>query len=80
MKSIIMMLIYLFTFIGGYLLISCIGLLFYDENLSHYSYSFIIGDSGWFCIYTLFLGWWIALLPTLEYHQKYKLHFKGVYA
>lgn len=78
MKGIIMMLIFLFTWVGGYLLLSCLGLMFFDEYGNHLIYSHIIGDIGWFGIYFLFIGWGIACFPTCEYYQRNKDYFKSL--
>lgn len=69
MKSIFLMLIFLGTFMGFYFLLSCIGML-WD------TYEGIITNENWFLAYSLFLGWWIALLPTVEFNESWEEIFE----
>jgi hypothetical protein len=62
MKSLILILTYFASFVLLYLLFSCVGLFF------NHSYTSIIGDSGWFVIYSIFLGSWLSVFPTREYY------------
>jgi len=70
MKSLLLILIYIGTFIGMFLLLSLIGLLWID------SYSLIIRDGNWFMMYTLFLGWWLAAFPCIEYYMHNLQYFE----
>jgi H+/Cl- antiporter ClcA len=73
MKSLIAILIYLGTFMGMFLVMSLIGLLWMD------SYHSIISDNPWFVLYTIFFGWWLAMLPTREYYIKHHHYFKEAF-
>lgn len=64
MKSIIFILIYVGAFIGFFLTLSLIGILWSN-------YKLVISDPNWFVGYSIFIGWWISILPAREY---YKLH------
>ena len=68
MKSLFLIVIYVGTFIGLFLFLSLIGLLWID------SYRAIIGDGNWFMMYTFFLGWWLAAFPCREYYM-HNLHY-----
>ena len=68
MKSLLLILIYIGTFIGMFLLISLIGLLWID------SYTDVIRDGDWFMMYTLSFGWWLAAFPCREYYM-HNLHY-----
>lgn len=69
MKSLILMLIYTATFMGMFLVLSSIGML-WNQN-----YRDILSDHTWFMIYTLFFGWWLALFPTREYYMHNQEYF-----
>lgn len=71
MKSIICILIYIGSFIGLFLAISLVGLVFSTD-----SYKEIIRNEGWIGVYSLFLGSWLAIFPTVEYHSNNKEYFK----
>ena len=63
------MLVYLTSFIVGYLLLSAVGCLFFKSDLTHYTYSECLGTTNWFVIYTLFLGWWTAGIVANDYYE-----------
>ena len=58
---------------GIFFLLSLIGLLWND------SYYTIISTHAWFVTYTIFLGWWLAGLPTREYYMKHEEYFDDVF-
>ena len=70
MKSLTLIFIYAFTFLGIFFSLSAIGLLWND------SYRAILADHTWFMMYTLFLGWWLALFPTREYYMHNQDYFQ----
>ena len=72
MKSIILILIYVATFIGFFLTLSLIGTLWSD-------YKSIISNIDWFIIYTMFIGWWISIFPTREYYKLHEDYFDDVF-
>lgn len=72
MKSITAILIYLGTFMGMFLLLSTIGTLWTE-------YRTVISSDGWFMCYSIFLGWWISILPTREYYMKYEDYFSEIF-
>lgn len=70
MKSLALIMIYTCTFLGMFFFLSSIGLLWNN------SYGGIISDPTWFMLYTLFLGWWIAIFPTREYYMHHEKYFQ----
>lgn len=60
MKMLLLILLYVGVFFGMFFLLSLFGLVWISD------YSKIIGDGNWFCFYLLLIGWWVALLPTIE--------------
>lgn len=68
MKSLIAILMYITLFLLFYLLISVIGSLFYPYNE-------VISDVVWFTFYAVFVGWWLAAIPTYEVYNGKKLNF-----
>jgi len=64
------MLIYTATFMGMFLILSSIGMLWSD------SYRDILADHTWFMGYTMFFGWWLALFPTREYYMHNQEYFQ----
>ena len=73
MKSLILIVIYVGTFIGLFLLFSLIGLLWND------SYSSIIRDGNWFFLYSVVFGWWLAIFPAREYYVHHQRYFDKVF-
>ena len=68
MKSLIALFIYVGTFMAVFFALSLVGLLWADDYYS------IVATQQWFILYSIFIGWWVSLLPTREYymhHQKY---------
>ena len=69
MKSIILLAIYLLSFVSIYMMLSLVGLVFSNAN-----YMDILRSSPWSVIYSLFFGWWLSIFPAREYylvHQSY---------
>lgn len=64
MKSLLVILTFTSVFMGMFFLLSTIGLLWID---SYYS---VVSDQDWFMAYFIFIGWWVALFPTKEVHDK----------
>jgi hypothetical protein len=63
MKSIILLGIYLLSFVSIYMMLSLVGLVF-----SNASYVDILRSSPWSMIYSLFFGWWLSIFPAREYY------------
>jgi hypothetical protein len=61
MKKTICLLVYVLTFFVMYFTLSLFGCMFNDWN-----YKGVLESVHWFTIYSIFLGWWIALLPVLD--------------
>ena len=64
MKNTMSMVVYLITFFAMYFILSMLGMVFgftYKESLE---------SEQWFVMYSLFLGWWIAMIPA---HDTYTL-------
>ncbi len=55
---------YAVIFMSVFFLLSAIGLLWCD------SYRAIISDPNWFMMYTILIGWWVALIPTHELYEE----------
>jgi len=70
MKSLIIIFIYTFTFMGVFFLMSLIGLLWND------SYYTVVSDHTWFMLYSMFFGWWIAMFPAREYYMHHQDYFE----
>ena len=63
MRSIILLSIYLLSFIIIFMMLSLIGIVFSDSN-----YVDILHSNGWSVIYSLFFGWWLSIFPAREYY------------
>ena len=74
MKSIILLAIYLLSFVSIYMMLSLVGLLFSDV-----SYVDILHSNGWSVIYTLFVGWWLSVFPAREYYLINQSYFERVF-
>lgn len=72
MKSIILIGTYLVSFVLFFLLLSLIGVFFTP-------YSEIITNHGWFMVYAMFLGWWLAIFPAREYYISQERYFDRVF-
>jgi len=72
MKSIILIGTYLVSFVLFFLLLSLIGVFFTP-------YSEIITNHNWFMVYTMFLGWWLAIFPAREYYISKQDYFDKVF-
>jgi hypothetical protein len=72
MKSIILVAIYIASFITFFLLLSSVGLFFNP-------YSVVITSQGWFMVYSLFIGWWLASFPAREYYVYHQTYFDKVF-
>ena len=64
MNSIKIILIYILTFIGIYFVLSLLVMLFNGHD-----YLKAISSVDWFGMYTIFIGWWVALFPAYEMYQ-----------
>ncbi len=72
MKSIILITTYLASFVLFFLIISSIGLLWCTP-------SEIYLDRTWFMVYSLFLGWWLAIFPAREYYISKQAYFDKLF-
>jgi hypothetical protein len=73
MKTIALFLIYIFTFMFFYFLLSTIGLLWND------TYEQCIRSGAWFGVYSLFIGSWLAFFPAREYYLYYEEYLGQVF-
>lgn len=71
MKTCILILIFLISFVGFYMLISCLGLFFTN-------YTAIISSEGWFMAYTLLIGPWVSLFIAREYYMSNEAYFNAI--
>ena len=74
MKSIILLAIYLLSFVGIYMMLSLVGLAF-----SEASYLDILRDDPWNFIYCTCFGWWLAIFPAREYYLVHQSYFERVF-
>lgn len=72
MKSIILVTTYLLSFILFFFIISSIGLL-WSSPIDVYT------SKNWFMIYSMFLGWWLAIFPAREYYISNEEYFDKVF-
>ena len=61
MKNTVSMMVYTITFMAMYFVLSLFGCLFVEGD-----YNDVLSDTQWFIMYTLFLGWWVALIPARD--------------
>jgi hypothetical protein len=73
MKFIILTLLYVFTFMGLFFLLSTIGILWADSYLT------VIKDGTWFAAYTMFIGWWWSLLCCRDYIVNNEEYFEDYF-
>lgn len=61
------------VFIAAHLLLyftlSAIGCMFFKGAGEHYTYSDCIGNTGWFIVYNMFIGWWISMIVAMDYYE-----------
>jgi hypothetical protein len=74
MKSIILLGVYLLSFVSIYMMLSLVGLVFSDA-----SYIDILRSSPWSMIYSLFFGWWLSIFPAREYYLVNEQYFERVF-
>jgi uncharacterized membrane protein len=74
MKSIILLSIYLLSFVIIYMMLSLVGLIF-----SCSSYVEILHSQTWGAIYCVFFGWWMATFPAREYYAQNEDYFMRVF-
>lgn len=72
MKSIILISIYITSFVLFFLLISLVGILFTP-------YTEIVTNHNWFMLYAIFLGWWLSIFPAREYYVYNEDYFDKVF-
>ena len=64
MKFLIVIIIYVLTFISFYFFLSLVGLIFCC------SYNQIIQNLNWFIFYSLFIGSWVSIFPARDYYKQ----------
>ena len=60
MKNTITMVVYIITFFAMYFIISMFGIALGCD------YKSVIENEGWFVVYSVFLGWWMAFLTAQD--------------
>jgi len=63
MKSIILLGVYLLSFVSIYMMMSLVPLVFSDT-----SYVEILRNNNWTIMYSLFFGWWMSIFPARKYY------------
>lgn len=71
MKYITLFLIYIFTFFFFFFLLSLLGLIWQP-------YLTTIRDGAWWALYSMFLGWWVAIFPAMEYYKRNEMYFNRI--
>lgn len=66
MKTIKLILIFVFTYFGMYTLLSAFGML-----LCNYSFLEITRCGEWFAAYFLFIGWWVGGIVCYEFSYEF---------
>jgi hypothetical protein len=61
MKSLLVILSYIATYVLVFIVLSSIGLL-----ITNNSFSTITQDVTWFMCYTIFIGWWVGIPVAME--------------
>jgi hypothetical protein len=74
MKLIILVAIYLISFITIYMMMSLVGLVFSDH-----SYVEILRMNNWTMLYSMLFGWWLAGMSAREYYMYNKEYFDRVF-
>lgn len=69
MKRTKSLIVFSLTFIVGYIFLSSLGCVFFDENGNHYQYSDILASLPWTVIYSIFIGLWIGIIVADEYYK-----------
>jgi hypothetical protein len=72
MKSIILVTTYLASFVLFFFIISSVGLL-WSSPIDVYT------NKNWFMVYSMFLGWWLAIFPAREYYMLHQRHFDKIF-
>lgn len=63
MKNTATLFTYLITFFGMYFILSAFGMVFGNQ------YNECLNSSHWFFMYTIFIGWWLAMIPASDVYQ-----------
>jgi hypothetical protein len=74
MKSIMLLAIYLLSFVIIYMMLSLLGLVFSDAN-----YVDILHSDPWGTIYCMIFGWWLSIFPAREYYLINQSYFDRVF-
>lgn len=72
MKVLILIAIYIASFIGVFMMLSFIGFIF------GYNYLNVLHSDGWQCLYSILIGWWVAIFPAREYYAKHQVHLDRI--
>lgn len=73
MKSLTLFAIYIASFITIFLMLSFVGWVFNGNYIE------IVRNNTWQIIYTVFIGWWIAIFPAREYSIKHEKEFDKIF-
>ena len=69
MKSLIAIALSTGVFMTMFLTLSLIGVMWGN------TYREVLANHTWFFLYSLFIGWWVALIPTIEYVKRNEEYF-----
>lgn len=73
MKSIAIGLIYVFSFMLLFFILSSIGMLWGN------TYKACISSGNWFALYGIFIGSWTSMFPAREYYMANEDYFERVF-
>ena len=72
MKVLFLIAIYIASFITVFLMLSFIGFIFGSN------YLYVIHNGPWQALYSVLIGWWIAIFPAREYYMKHESYFDRI--
>jgi hypothetical protein len=73
MRTLVLIAIYVASFIIIFLMLSCIVFIYVR------SYNAVLTHIGWQIMYTVCIGWWLAAIPTREYYLIHEEYFDRVF-
>jgi hypothetical protein len=71
MRSIVLILIYVLTSFGLYVLFTTMYWILDPKD----SLSSLLRNTGWMTFYIVFLSWWVGIFPAREYYSRNEQYF-----
>lgn len=69
MKTTKAIVVWFFTFMVVYFVLSALGCLFFSADGKALHYSQCAGSASWFVMYSLFIGWWLSSIVAMDYYD-----------